>query len=1109
MRNKTTSGFFTGESLPLCLLGLAIFLFFIEVFFLKVGFFSGDHRAQHYPWAAFYAAHIKNFQLPWWTTLFHCGFPLLAEGQVGALYPLNIVFYFFLPFPLAYTYNILAHFFISAFFIYILLRSLGLSRSAALFGGLIYLFGTAQGGYYYNIISLKVLTWFPFALYLVRKIIEDDRYDLFSWLALVFAFQIFAGYLQYAVYSIAFTAFFFFWFAFSKSRETHRPDRFWKQFAAFAAALFCAILVALPQLGSTLELSFFSNRYGFPDEFAYLGSLNPAAVMTLFFPQWDGFLGAEIYVGAIGLFFFLVSLFLPKNKPERFFFWMLLVALLCALGKFNPLFVLFVKLTHFTSFRIPTKFMYFAAFASSVLCAYGFQKWQGLGPTAPSFKKPYRAFLVVSGLGILTLLSGSALLKLFENPIKDAARQFMSVNFSHSVVHTLPMEVYFERLNLFYENILNAIALSNPWNLAFLLFMAGSIIAVAYLQSIGWRATRLIKIALFLFLFTNLYVYSWTTIKGNYETERFIKKPSKLIDDLKDQKGTFRVHRLITAVHKTEGFPMPPHTNMLDRLSIVGGYSPLVRADYYDLLEGIGDIDDSNRLKTATQESIANEKALLNFLNVRYLITDEILHDPSFEKIAEEGDYYLYQNADVMPRAFWVANSFQMNTQKDFTGLVHTGKFEPQRYAYLASADSAQTTNNSLPWLPATILEDQDSRAVFLINVPAPGFLVTSDLSYPGWHAYVNGVEKPVLQVNGVFRGLQLDDPGNTTIEFRYQPIWRTIAGFSAAFGLILFLMPLARGQKGSRQRSLPTEKTSDFIRTLKPYLVTRETCPSCQCSTKGLRTYRLEHFNLYRCLCGLRFIDPSLNAEGQMMIYQSSEALKKINPALEHYYEYETLKKGGRTRNDYEKSLGALRKAGAHGQMLEVGCGTGSFLRFAHERGWQVLGIDSSKPNIELLARQNIPAICEDFLNLKSEKKFGVIVLWDVLEHFQDPSTFIKKSFELLESEGLILIAAPLYPNLLSSLAELVYRVSFGKIRGPMEKMYMVEHALYFSEKSLADILMRHGFTKKISWRTETDLRRYAFGPMTRFLLACFFILARLLKQQNRTIFIGQKKVF
>jgi hypothetical protein len=75
-------------------------LAFWDVLLLKTTFNTGDYFQQFYPWSSFYAENIKNFRLPLWTRYVQSGFPLFAEGQVGMLYPLNILFFFALTFIL-------------------------------------------------------------------------------------------------------------------------------------------------------------------------------------------------------------------------------------------------------------------------------------------------------------------------------------------------------------------------------------------------------------------------------------------------------------------------------------------------------------------------------------------------------------------------------------------------------------------------------------------------------------------------------------------------------------------------------------------------------------------------------------------------------------------------------------------------------------------------------------------------------------------------------------------------------------------------------------------------------------------------------------------------
>ena len=243
------------------------------------------------------------------------------------------------------------------------------------------------------------------------------------------------------------------------------------------------------------------------------------------------------------------------------------------------------------------------------------------------------------------------------------------------------------------------------------------------------------------------------------------------------------------------------------------------------------------------------------------------------------------------------------------------------------------------------------------------------------------------------------------------------------------------------------------------------------------------------------------------MAIYQSSELLAQINPALERYYEYETLDPASVTCRDYDEALNRLKQFASGTRLLEVGCGSGSFLKFAKLKGWQVHGVDSGMENIRALREEGIDATCSGFLDFQTSHRFDCIVFWDLIEHPQDPGEFIKKCRELLSPKGLILIAAPLDPNLLSIIASALYRVSAGGLKFALEKLYIAEHTSYFSIPALSRFMDRFHFKTVAAWKSETDLERYSFTPVFRVVLKILFAAARVLRLQNRLILIAERQ--
>ena len=96
-------------------------------------------------------------------------------------------------------------------------------------------------------------------------------------------------------------------------------------------------------------------------------------------------------------------------------------------------------------------------------------------------------------------------------------------------------------------------------------------------------------------------------------------------------------------------------------------------------------------------------------------------------------------------------------------------------------------------------------------------------------------------------------------------------------------------------------------------------------------------------------------------------------------------------------------------GRLLDIGAGTGFFLRAAKKRGWTVTGIEPNQ-TARNFANSKAPntVFDEDKLQTLPEHSFDVITLWHVLEHLPDLQSDIAAFQKLLKPNGRIVLAVP-----------------------------------------------------------------------------------------------------
>lgn len=94
---------------------------------------------------------------------------------------------------------------------------------------------------------------------------------------------------------------------------------------------------------------------------------------------------------------------------------------------------------------------------------------------------------------------------------------------------------------------------------------------------------------------------------------------------------------------------------------------------------------------------------------------------------------------------------------------------------------------------------------------------------------------------------------------------------------------------------------------------------------------------------------------------------------------------------------------------LLDVGAGTGHFIRAAKKGGWDAKGIEPNSAAREI-ANTNSKGVFvgEEKLSSFPADSFDVITLWHVLEHLPNLEENIKTFKKLLKPDGRIIVAAP-----------------------------------------------------------------------------------------------------
>jgi predicted TPR repeat methyltransferase len=148
------------------------------------------------------------------------------------------------------------------------------------------------------------------------------------------------------------------------------------------------------------------------------------------------------------------------------------------------------------------------------------------------------------------------------------------------------------------------------------------------------------------------------------------------------------------------------------------------------------------------------------------------------------------------------------------------------------------------------------------------------------------------------------------------------------------------------------------------------------------------------------------------------------------------------------KKKTSWVRKyARQNASVLDVGAGTGSFIKYLRDQGWQAEGVEPNNKARKTAIDKGIDL--KTTLHAVEANNFDVITLWHVLEHLPDLEKDISDISEKLRTNGLLFIAVP------------NFRSYDAKHYGTYWAAYDVpRHLWHFSQHSIKTIFSKKGFS-------------------------------------------------
>ena len=722
-------------------------------------------------------------EYPHWFPNLFSGMPSYGGFIITGGHPLQSILNF-LFFNLGAKYWF--HFSLGGIGMFFLIRYQKFTIYSSLFGGIAYsitpyLFGLINAGHNNKIMACAFIPWLTLsALYLFKNRSIKSVFIL----SLVSAFQLWTKHPQIFYYTWMLIVL---WWIIdillsSIGKKLNIKSIFTSLALMVLSAILAIIMVSDPYYDiyrfqkesnrgapSVLDKTGESNK-GTNWEYATQWSFHPAETISFILPYYYGlqnfsvtnknnpekfmkqaaywgympFTQSTHYVGLLVIIFSIYSLFFSiknrKIKKEELILWIIaIIFLIIGFGNhfsliFKPLFYF---APYFSKFRVPSMIYTLFALLLPFLAVFGLEKMINESDKKILFFDCLKVFGYFIAPILFLLAFGESILSFSSS---GDARFPQYIDLVKNI-----------RFDLFSKGLMLA------------LFLSGATLTSIWFYSTGKISKHVLSIILISILSFDLWIINneFLSLKPSKSmADQFQNTPEILF--MKKDSSQFRIFPADDIGSNRYGYW---------NIESIGGYRAVKLRNYQDLMDAGG----------------FRRPQVLNMLNVKYLITRKRVRNTSFKQLSKIKN--LYENLDVLPRAWFVGSLQSVNDQKSSLSKVMDISFRPKDTAVIINYDGPQLSGTSNG--KVEISSFSPNNITIQCNTNSGALLVLSEIYYkPGWRCKIDGQVTPIYQTNHVLRSVYVSD-GSHDVEFYYDSsdwkLAKVVSRFSF-FTVLIFL---------------------------------------------------------------------------------------------------------------------------------------------------------------------------------------------------------------------------------------------------------------------------------------------------------------------------------